>query len=88
MEKGLSGFEKPGLSIESTRSSVKESQVCFLRVSGGCRQRYFSPDQVEGAGELCRAPGAWMLDDEEKGIRKELGGVKQNPPPGKGWGIA
>ncbi len=33
LEKGLSGFEKPGLSIKSTRSSVKESQVCFLRVS-------------------------------------------------------
>ncbi|STY83498.1 hypothetical protein [Mobiluncus mulieris] len=35
---------------------------------------YFSPDKVEGAGELCPAPGAWMLTDEEKGIRKELKG--------------
>lgn len=35
---------------------------------------YFSPDKVEGAGELCPPPGAWMLTDEEKGIRKELKG--------------
>ena len=35
---------------------------------------YFSPDKVQGAGELCRAPGAWMLDDTERGIRPELKG--------------
>lgn len=35
---------------------------------------YYSPDKVKGAAELCRAPGAWMLDDTERGIRKELKG--------------
>lgn len=44
LEKGLSGFEKPGLSIESARSSVKESQVCFLRVS----------DALDGIGSLAK----------------------------------
>ncbi|EFN92490.1 hypothetical protein HMPREF9278_0115 [Mobiluncus mulieris FB024-16] len=28
----MSGFEEPRLSIKSSRSSVKEYRVCFLRV--------------------------------------------------------
>lgn len=35
---------------------------------------YFSPDQVQGAGDLCPPPGDWMLTDTERGIRKELKG--------------
>ena len=35
---------------------------------------YFAPGQVQNWESLCRLPGAWMLTDEEKGIRKELKG--------------
>lgn len=35
---------------------------------------YFAPGQVQNWESLCRLPGDWMLDDEEKGIRKELKG--------------
>lgn len=35
---------------------------------------YYSPDKVKGAGDLCPAPGPWMLSDTERGIRKELKG--------------
>lgn len=35
---------------------------------------YFAPGQVQNWESLCRLPGAWMLTDEEKGIRPELKG--------------